>query len=53
MRYMTIYETAETATPPSHVSSKARIIELTKRFLTIAGEGEVRLKPDQPAYRRA
>jgi hypothetical protein len=37
------------------VSSKARIIELTKRFLTIMGEGEseVRLMPDQPAYQRA
>jgi hypothetical protein len=117
MRYMTIYRTAETATPPSQeiqvamgkfiqelaqsgelvmtdglqpsskgarariangkltvtdgpfteskevvagyaifeVSSRARIIELTKRFLTIMGEGEseVRLMPDQPAYQRA
>lgn len=37
------------------VESKAEIVELTKRFLTIvgAGESEVRLMPDKPAYLRA
>jgi hypothetical protein len=37
------------------VGSKEEIIELTKRFLTIMGEGEseVRLMPDTPAYQRA
>ncbi len=37
------------------VGSKAEIVELTKRFLSImgAGESEIRLMPDQPAYQRA
>ncbi len=37
------------------VKSRAEIIELTKRFLTIMGKGEseVRLMPDAPAYQRA
>ncbi len=37
------------------VGSKAEIIELTKRFLAIMGQGEseIRLMPDQPAYQRA
>ncbi len=37
------------------VASKAEIIELTKRFLAIMGQGEseIRLMPDQPAYQRA
>lgn len=36
------------------VNSKTEAIELTKRFLTIAGggESEIRLMPDQPAYVR-
>ncbi len=36
------------------VNSKSEAIELTKRFLKIAGEGEseIRLMPDQPAYQR-
>lgn len=34
------------------VKNKAEAIELTKRFLSIMGEGEseVRLMPDEPAY---
>ena len=37
------------------VASKAEIIELAKRFLTIlgTGESEIRLMPDKPAYQRA
>jgi hypothetical protein len=37
------------------VDSKERIVELTKRFLTLMGRGEseIRLMPDQPAYQRA
>ncbi len=37
------------------VKSKAEAIELTKRFLSLMGQGEseVRLMPDQPAYQRA
>ena len=117
MRYMTIYKTAETTTPPSQevqaamgkfigelaqagklvltdgrqhsskgaririangkftvtdgpftetkelvagyaifeVASKAEIVELSKRFLAIMGQGEseIRLMPDRPAYQRA
>ena len=36
------------------LNSKAEAIELTKRFLSIAGEGEseIRLMPDEPAYAR-
>jgi hypothetical protein len=36
------------------VDSKSEAIELTKRFLSIAGEGEseIRLMPDEPAYVR-
>jgi len=34
------------------LSSKAEAIELTKRFLSVAGEGEVEVRqmPDQPGY---
>jgi hypothetical protein len=37
------------------VASRERIMELTRRFLSIMGQGEseVRLMPDQPAYQRA
>jgi hypothetical protein len=37
------------------VDSKAEIVELTRRFLSIMGQGEseIRLMPDQPAYQRA
>jgi hypothetical protein len=37
------------------VDSKAEIVELTKRFLTIMGKGEseIRLMQDAPAFRRA
>lgn len=36
------------------VKSKAEAIELTKRFLSVAGDGEseIRLMPDEPAYVR-
>ena len=36
------------------LSSKAEAIELTKRFLNTAGDGEVEIRqmPDQPAYAR-
>jgi hypothetical protein len=36
------------------VNSKSEAIELSKRFLAIAGDGEseIRLMPDQPAYTR-
>jgi hypothetical protein len=36
------------------VKSKTEAIELTKRFLSIAGDGEseIRLMPDEPAYVR-
>jgi hypothetical protein len=36
------------------VDSKSEAIELTKRFLSIPGEGEseIRLMPDEPAYVR-
>lgn len=36
------------------VGSKAEAIELTKRFLNVAGDGEseIRLMPEQPAYVR-
>ena len=36
------------------VNSKSEAIELAKRFLAIAGDGEseIRLMPDQPAYAR-
>ncbi len=36
------------------VQSRAEILELTKRFLKIMGEGEseIRLMQDQPAYQR-
>jgi hypothetical protein len=36
------------------VNSKAEAIELTKRFLSVAGEGEseIRLMQDEPAYVR-
>ncbi len=48
MRYTTIYRIIE-------VKSKAEAIALTKRFLSLMGQGEseVRLMPDQPAYQRA
>jgi hypothetical protein len=37
------------------VESKAEILELTKRFLSVMGQGEseIRLMTDQPAYQRA
>lgn len=36
------------------VKSKSEAIELTKRFLSVAGDGEseIRLMPDEPAYVR-
>jgi hypothetical protein len=36
------------------LNSKSEAIELTKRFLYVAGEGEseIRLMPDEPAYAR-
>jgi len=36
------------------VNSKSEAVELAKRFLSIAGDGEseIRLMPDQPAYAR-